>query len=91
MAIVTFMPMNYVVKVEDGITVLKAEHLAGITQKAQCGGHGKCGKCKVWICVRHSRERWFLEIKDAIEAGAGSQMTACDEKEFLKTDELLKK
>lgn len=49
MAVITFMPMNCSVEVKHGTTILEAEHLAGIAQKAHCGGHGKCGKCKVRI------------------------------------------
>lgn len=49
MPIVKFLPLGKEIKVQKGSTVLMAERAAGIRQDAPCGGHGKCGKCKVWI------------------------------------------
>lgn len=49
MATITFLPMDCKLEIDSPITILEAEHLAQIAQNAQCGGHGKCGKCKVWV------------------------------------------
>lgn len=49
MAKIIFQPRNIVLEVKEQMTILEALRLAGIEQKAYCGGHGKCGKCKVEI------------------------------------------
>ncbi len=46
---VTFFPKNSTVEVEDGVTVLEAATRAGIHINAQCGGEGKCGRCRVIV------------------------------------------
>ncbi len=45
--IVVFNPMNKVVEVERGVTLLDAARDAGIMISSICGGHGECGTCKV--------------------------------------------
>jgi len=45
--IVVFNPMNKVVEVEQGVTLLDAARDAGIMISSICGGHGECGTCKV--------------------------------------------
>lgn len=49
MPIVKFLPSKKEIEVSGEMTVLQAAQLAGIHQEAPCGGHGKCGKCKVLI------------------------------------------
>jgi len=44
---VIFNPMNAVVEVELGITLLDAAREAGIMISSICGGHGECGTCRV--------------------------------------------
>lgn len=44
---VFFQPMNRMVTVESGTTVLAAIRAAGIQFEAICGGKGICGKCRV--------------------------------------------
>ena len=44
---VIFDPMNKVVEVEKGTTLLEAIREAGIMIRSICGGHGECGTCKV--------------------------------------------
>jgi len=44
---VTFRPANRTVRVKTGTTVLEAAVLADIFLAADCGGRGRCGKCRV--------------------------------------------
>lgn len=53
---VIFQPMNRVVRVGHGSTILDAIREAGIQFESICGGSGECGKCRV-IHVRGSCER----------------------------------
>ncbi|MBU7035418.1 MAG: DUF4445 domain-containing protein, partial [Theionarchaea archaeon] len=46
---VTFQPSGKRLLVEPGHTVLEAAHAAGIQLRAECGGKGLCGKCKVQV------------------------------------------
>ncbi|MBU7015139.1 MAG: DUF4445 domain-containing protein [Theionarchaea archaeon] len=46
---VTFQPSAKRLLVEPGHTVLEAAHAAGIQLRAECGGKGLCGKCKVQV------------------------------------------
>jgi uncharacterized 2Fe-2S/4Fe-4S cluster protein (DUF4445 family) len=46
---VTFQPSGKRLLVEPGHTVLEAAHAAGIQLRAECGGKGLCGKCKVQL------------------------------------------
>jgi uncharacterized 2Fe-2S/4Fe-4S cluster protein (DUF4445 family) len=56
MVTVIFNPMNRVVRVIRGSTVLDAIREAGIQFESICGGKGECGKCRV-IRVRGSCEQ----------------------------------
>lgn len=49
MAKVTLLPDNITVELPDGATVLDAELKAGLSPDSPCGGHGKCGKCRVFL------------------------------------------
>lgn len=49
MPIIRFLPSQKEIEVNAGISILQAEQLAGLRQDAPCGGHGKCGKCKVRV------------------------------------------
>ena len=53
---VIFQPMNRLVGVQAGSTVLDAIREAGIQFESICGGKGECGKCRV-IHVRGACER----------------------------------
>ncbi len=44
---VAFRPANRTVRVETGTTVLEAAMLADVFLDADCGGKGRCGKCRV--------------------------------------------
>jgi uncharacterized 2Fe-2S/4Fe-4S cluster protein (DUF4445 family) len=46
---ITFQPSGRRISFEMGSTVLEAAHAAGINLRAECGGKGLCGKCKVKI------------------------------------------
>jgi uncharacterized 2Fe-2S/4Fe-4S cluster protein (DUF4445 family) len=46
---VTFMPLDRVVRAEDGQNVLEIAMQAGIHINASCSGNGVCGKCKIRI------------------------------------------
>jgi len=49
---VTFLPLNKVVEVPNGSTILQAAVTAGVQIQSTCGGRGTCGKCKVQIPLR---------------------------------------
>ena len=53
---VIFQPMNRVVSVPVGMTVLSAINLAGIAIESICGGKGTCGKCRVILDTGTCRE-----------------------------------
>lgn len=44
-----FYPSGTEIEVKQGTTVLQAAQKAGLRQDAPCGGHGKCGKCRVRV------------------------------------------
>lgn len=44
-----FLPVNKVVAVPPGSTILEAAILGGVLLESTCGGKGTCGKCKVRI------------------------------------------
>lgn len=46
---ITFQPSGRRISCETGRTVLYAAHNAGIPLRAECGGKGLCGKCKIKI------------------------------------------
>lgn len=46
---VTFQPAGKRISCKKGATVLEAAHAAGIQLRAECGGKGSCGKCRVKI------------------------------------------
>lgn len=70
---ITFKPAGRTVDVTPGTSILSAAHKAGIRLDSDCGGMGRCGKCKV-IVVRGvtslgPKERDFLtpgEIKENV-------------------------
>ena len=41
------MPSGRKVEVAEGVSVIKAAHLAGVHINASCGGSGVCGKCRI--------------------------------------------
>lgn len=73
--IITFQPSGKRIMVEKGSTVLEAAHALGIPIRAECGGKGLCGKCKV-------------QIKDMGCAGAPLYTEEENESLFLTVDEL---
>ena len=46
---VTFQPEGRTFTIKKGMTVLEAAHKAGLVLRNPCGGHGKCGHCRVQI------------------------------------------
>ena len=64
---VILLPMNRVVTVPAGTSLLSAITLAGIPIESICGGKGTCGKCRV-ILNRGS-------CRDAPETGTGCRLT----------------
>jgi uncharacterized 2Fe-2S/4Fe-4S cluster protein (DUF4445 family) len=44
---VIFKPENRTIEVQRGTSLLKAARKAGIALETECGGRGRCGKCKV--------------------------------------------
>ena len=46
---ITVLPEGKYLSVSAGANLLSALRDAGITQDAPCGGHGRCGKCKVYV------------------------------------------
>ncbi|RLG39595.1 MAG: ferredoxin [Thermoproteota archaeon] len=46
---VTFEPQGKKVLVERGVTLLEAVVRAGLRIRSECGGFGKCGKCRVLV------------------------------------------
>ena len=61
---VSFKPLNDVIEVERGTSLLKAAFQAGIRLEAECGGMGRCGKCKLvvtkGVCPVTPKEREYL-------------------------------
>jgi uncharacterized 2Fe-2S/4Fe-4S cluster protein (DUF4445 family) len=46
---ITFQPSGRRISFERGRTLLEAAHAAGIQLRAECGGKGLCGKCRVQV------------------------------------------
>ena len=46
---ITFKPAGRTVDVEPGASILSAARKAGIRLDSDCGGMGRCGKCKVIV------------------------------------------
>ncbi|MGD2250075.1 MAG: ASKHA domain-containing protein [Candidatus Methanofastidiosia archaeon] len=46
---ITFQPSGRRISCESGLTVLDAARNAGIPLRAECGGKGLCGKCKIKV------------------------------------------
>ena len=46
---VRFKPQNIDIQVERGTSLLKAVSMAGLQLETDCGGMGRCGKCKVVV------------------------------------------
>ncbi len=46
---VIFLPSGRTIEVQQGTSLLKTAHLAGIHINASCGGSGVCGKCRVHL------------------------------------------
>ena len=53
---ILFLPSNIQISVEEGTTLLAAIYEAGLMVDASCGGHGKCGKCKVLVTKGNDRK-----------------------------------
>ena len=57
MKTITFLPDNLQIEVNDGISLLEAQILAGYHPDAPCGGGGTCGKCLVTLLDEDGDER----------------------------------
>ena len=80
---VQFKPSNQKVTVEPGASVLIAARKAGIRLESDCGGMGRCGKCKVVVSSGVTppvpKERDFLtpqEIKGNIRLACQALTTS---------------
>ncbi len=54
---VIFEPEGRKVEVSSGISVLEAAYKAGVAIRSECGGMGRCGKCRVIISMREAVEK----------------------------------
>ncbi|MBN1625133.1 MAG: DUF4445 domain-containing protein [Deltaproteobacteria bacterium] len=66
---ISFSPVGKSVNVSNGSSVLDAARKAGINITSDCGGHGKCGQCRIMIhkgdvSPLNVRERTLLSEKD---------------------------
>jgi uncharacterized 2Fe-2S/4Fe-4S cluster protein (DUF4445 family) len=65
---VRFKPLDEVTEVERGTSLLKAAFQAGLRLDAECGGMGRCGKCRVMVTKGVSsitpKEREYLTPYD---------------------------
>ena len=80
---VRFKPLDEVTEVERGTSVLKAAFQAGLRLDAECGGMGRCGKCRVMVAKGVSRitpkEREYLtpyDIKNKIRLACQANVQA---------------
>ena len=80
---VRFKPLNEVTEVERGTSVLKAAFQAGLRLDAECGGMGRCGKCRVMVAKGVSaitpKEREYLtpyDIKNKIRLACQANVQA---------------
>jgi len=54
---VIFEPEGRKVEVFSGISVLEAAYTAGVAIRSECGGIGRCGKCRVIIQIKEAVEK----------------------------------
>jgi uncharacterized 2Fe-2S/4Fe-4S cluster protein (DUF4445 family) len=80
---VRFKPSNQKVTVEPGTSILSAARNAGIRLESDCGGMGRCGKCKVvvrsGVTPLGPKERDFLtprEIKENVRLACQALATS---------------
>ena len=80
---ITFIPSKQTVDVEQGTSVLAAARKTGIHLESDCGGMGRCGKCKVivgrGVTPLEPRERDVLtpsEIKENVRLACQALVTA---------------
>ncbi|MBW1837470.1 MAG: DUF4445 domain-containing protein [Deltaproteobacteria bacterium] len=80
---VIFKPLDKEVKVARGTSILKAAQEAGLRLESDCGGTGRCGKCKVkvhkGVTPMGPRERDLLtpqEVKDKVRLACQALITA---------------
>ena len=68
--LVAFKPLDTLVKVPVGSTLMLAAEKANILLPAICGGKGKCGKCKIKIVheqIPHTQEEEMVLTSEEIE------------------------
>jgi uncharacterized 2Fe-2S/4Fe-4S cluster protein (DUF4445 family) len=80
---VIFKPLNKEVTVARGTSLLEAAHKAGLNLESDCGGMGRCGKCKVkapkGVTPMGPRERDLLtppEVKEKVRLACQAFVTA---------------
>ncbi|MGD2073142.1 MAG: ASKHA domain-containing protein [Candidatus Thorarchaeota archaeon] len=101
--VITFQPSGKRITMKKGCTILEAAHSLGIPIRAECGGKGLCGKCKVQIKKVPSTDQELVdedEIQSAFlsesELNQGYRL-ACkvtiddDVTVYIPDDSLLKK
>jgi uncharacterized 2Fe-2S/4Fe-4S cluster protein (DUF4445 family) len=89
---VRFKPLDEVTEVERGTSVLKAAFQAGLRLDAECGGMGRCGKCRVMVTKGVSsitpREREYLtpyDIENKIRLACQANVQASTVVSILST------
>jgi uncharacterized 2Fe-2S/4Fe-4S cluster protein (DUF4445 family) len=89
---VRFKPLNKVIEVERGTSLLKAAFQAGLRLDAECGGMGRCGKCRVMVTKGVSaitpREREYLtpyDIENKIRLACQANVQASTVVSILST------
>jgi uncharacterized 2Fe-2S/4Fe-4S cluster protein (DUF4445 family) len=89
---VRFKPLDEVTEVERGTSVLKAAFQAGLRLDAECGGMGRCGKCRVMVTKGVSaitpKEREYLtpyDIENKIRLACQANVQASTVVSILST------
>ncbi len=94
--IIEFQPVGIRLVNEEPLTILDAARQAGLALRADCGGEGTCGKCRIKIAADlasfapSENDRMHL-TEDQIEDGyrlACSTIAACDCKVFIPPESL---
>ena len=89
---VKFLNTDYTVQAEDKENLLDLMRKSGLNPDAPCGGHGKCGKCKVMIQKGEEAFEEVLSCQTLIEsdlivdipedAGKASILTSAEQKDY---------
>ncbi len=61
---IKFLPENVSINVKKGTTIFEAAEEAGLSINTECGGYGRCGKCKVKIIKGSIKKYKHRELSD---------------------------